>query len=339
MIIAIDAFGGDNAPLEVIKGAISAKSASDVDIILCGNKEEIKKCAADNNLDLSGLKIKDAKDVISMHDQPTDILKSKNESSMAVALKTVADGEADAFVSAGSTGAIVVGATFIIKRLKGIKRAALGSIIPGRNKNFLMMDVGANAECRPEMLQQFAIMSSIYMKNVMNVANPEVALLNIGTEETKGGQLQLDTYALLKKSPINFIGNVEARDLPKGVCDAIITDGFTGNIALKLYEGVSLNIFSMLKEVFYKNLKTKLAALVVKPGLSSIKKKADYSEIGGAPLLGVKKPVIKAHGSSNDIAFKNAILLAAKFAENDVIGAISNDLSKMKESITDECKD
>ncbi len=326
MKIVVDAFGGDNAPLEIIKGSVLAKKEADVEIILVGSEEIIKKVSAKNGIDISGIEIIDAPEVFSMEDKPTEIIKSKKNTSMAVALQTVADGNGDAFVSAGSTGAIVAGGTFIVKRIKGVKRAALGSVIPAKNKNFLLMDVGANADCRAEMLAQFAVMADAYLENALGVKNPEIALLNIGTEETKGGEMQLEAYSLMKNLDINFVGNVEAREVPKGVCDAVITDGFTGNIALKLYEGVSLTLFSMLKGALYKNLKTKLAALVLKKDLYEIKKKSDYSEVGGAPLLGVKKPVIKAHGSSNAKAIKNAILLANNFAKNGVIEKIEKGL-------------
>jgi len=326
MKIVVDAFGGDNAPLEIIKGAAMAVAELGVDIILTGDEQAIKKCAEENNISLNKVEICHAGDVMSMHDQPNEIIKSKKDSSMAVALKLVAEDKGDAFVSAGSTGAIVFGGTFIVKRIKGVKRAAIGSLVPAREGSFLLMDCGANADCRPEMLAQFAVMSSVYMTKVMGKENPTVGLLNIGTEETKGSELQLGAYELLKKAPINFIGNVEAREIPKGVCDIIITDGFTGNIVLKLYEGVSLNMFSMLKDVFLKNFGTKVAYLLTKNGLKQIKQKADASEVGGAPLLGLKKPVIKAHGNSNAVAIKNAIIQAKIFAENDVVGLISKDL-------------
>ena len=329
MKIVVDAFGGDNAPLEIIKGAVQAKNEYGVDIILVGDCDTIKKCAADNAVDISGVELVDAEGVFDMHDTPTDILKSKRKTSMGVALDLVADGSADAFVSAGSTGAIVAGATFIVKRIKGIKRPALGTVLPGRTRRFMLMDVGANAECRPEMLRQFGIMASLYLKNVEGIENPEIGLLNIGTEETKGGALQLESYAMLKESPINFIGNVEARDLPAGVCDAAIADGFTGNVALKLYEGVAMNLMGMIKGAFLSNIKTKMAYLLAKSKLRELKKFMDYSDVGGAPLLGVKKPVIKAHGSSDAKAIKNAIRQAIACVKNDVVGKIAEDLAKI----------
>ncbi len=330
MKIAVDAFGGDNAPLEIIKGSIDAKNEYGANIVLVGNSEIINKCAVDNGLNLDGIEIVNAEAVFDMHDTPTDILKSKRNTSLGIAFDLVADGSADAIVSAGSTGAIVAGATFIVKRIKGVKRPALGTVLPTSTRKLMLMDVGANAECRPEMLRQFGIMASLYLKNVEGIENPEIGLLNIGTEDTKGGTLQLESFALLKDSPINFIGNVEARDLPAGVCDAAIADGFTGNVALKLYEGVAMNLMKMIKGVFLSNFKTKMAYLLVKPKLRNLKKFMDYSEVGGAPLLGVKKPVIKAHGSSDAKAIKNAIGQAVRCVETDVVGKISNDLAKLE---------
>ena len=335
MKIAVDAFGGDNAPLAVIQGAADAVREFGVEIILTGDENIIKNCAIDNGISLEGIIIEHTNEFFDMHDQPTEIIKSKKNTSLAMAMQLVSDDNADAFVSAGSTGAIVVGATFIVKRIKGVKRPALGTVLPSTRRRFMLMDVGANAECRPEMLQQFAIMSSIYLKNVEGIENPEVGLINIGTEDTKGGPLQLEAYKLLKNSNINFIGNVEARDLPSGTCDAAIADGFTGNIALKLYEGVAGNLMNLIKGVFTTNFKTKMSYLLVKKQLKGLKKFMDYSEVGGAPLLGVKKPVIKAHGSSNAKAIKNAIKQAMICVEKDVIGKIAEDITGACEATKD----
>lgn len=262
-----------------------------------------------------------------MHDDPASILKLYSNSSMALAFKEVAEGRADAFVSAGSTGAIVVGGTLIVKRIKGIKRPALGSLIPSPSGSYMLMDMGANSECRPEMLCQFAIMSKVYLEKVERRKNPRIGLLNIGTEETKGDELHLEAYKLMKEAPINFVGNVESREMPKGVCDAIITDGFTGNIALKLIEGTCVTLFGLIKKIFYKNFFNKLAALVLKKDLYSLKRLMDSSEVGGAPLLGVSKPVIKAHGSSDAKAIKNAIHQAIIFIDNKVIENISDNIN------------
>ena len=327
MKIIVDAFGGDNAPLSVLEGSALAVKEYGVEILLTGDEKKIKDCADANNISLEGIKILHADDIMDMHDDPTEIVKSKKNTSMAVGLKALADGEGDAFVSAGSTGALVVGGSLIVKRIKGIKRVALASFIPGKNNNYLMLDIGANADCRPEMLYQFGIMGSVYMEKVDGRKNPTVGLLNIGTEDTKGSELYKESYALLKEAPINFVGNVESREIPKGDVDVVVADGFTGNIALKLIEGVSLTMFSMIKNVLYRNIKNKIGALLIKKGLYEIKAKSDYTEIGGAPLLGTRKPVFKAHGSSNGKAIKNAIGKAAAFAQNGVIEKISGNIT------------
>lgn len=327
MKIIVDAFGGDNAPLSVLEGSALAVKEYGVEILLTGDEKKIKDCADANNISLEGIKILHADDIMDMHDDPTEIVKSKKNTSMAVGLKALADGEGDAFVSAGSTGALVVGGSLIVKRIKGIKRVALASFIPGKNNNYLMLDIGANADCRPEMLYQFGIMGSVYMEKVDGRKNPTVGLLNIGTEDTKGSELYKESYALLKEAPVNFVGNVESREIPKGDVDVVVADGFTGNIALKLIEGVSLTMFSMIKNVLYRNIKNKIGALLIKKGLYEIKAKSDYTEIGGAPLLGTRKPVFKAHGSSNGKAIKNAIGKAAAFAQNGVIEKISGNIT------------
>ena len=327
MKIIVDAFGGDNAPLSVLEGSALAVKEYGVQILLTGDEKKIKDCANANNISLEGIKILHADDIMDMHDDPTEIVKSKKNTSMAVGLKALADGEGDAFVSAGSTGALVVGGSLIVKRIKGIKRVALASFIPGKNNNYLMLDIGANADCRPEMLYQFGIMGSVYMEKVDGRKNPTVGLLNIGTEDTKGSELYKESYALLKEAPVNFVGNVESREIPKGDVDVVVADGFTGNIALKLIEGVSLTMFSMIKNVLYRNIKNKIGALLIKKGLYEIKAKSDYTEIGGAPLLGTRKPVFKAHGSSNGKAIKNAIGKAAAFAQNGVIEKISGNIT------------
>ena len=327
MKIVVDAFGGDNAPLEIIKGAALAEKELGVDIILTGDTEIINKCIRDNGIVFKNLEVVHTTDVISMHDEPTSLLKAHKDCSMAEAFRILADGKADAFVSAGSTGAVVVGGTLIVKRIKGIKRPALGSMIPSPDSSYFLMDMGANAECRPEMLEQFGVMASVYLQKVEGRENPKIALLNIGTEDSKGGELQKEAYKLLSEAPINFVGNVESREMPKGVVDGVITDGYTGNIALKLIEGTTITLFKMLKKVFYRNVATKLATLVLKNGIMGLKQKMDASEVGGAPLLGVAKPVIKAHGSSDALAIKNAIRQAKTFVEKDVIGTISSNIN------------
>ena len=327
MRIVVDAFGGDNAPEQIVIGAAIASFEYKVDITLTGDKEIIEKVIEDNNMSFFGdLKIVHTTDVISMHDDPTTILKAHKDSSMGLAFKELVDGNADAFVSAGSTGAIVVGGTLIVKRIKGVKRPAIAATLPSPNGHYMLMDMGANAECRPEMLKQFGIMTNVYLQNVCGIESPKIGLLNIGVEDTKGDELRLEAYKLLSESDLNFIGNVEARDMPKGICDAVITDGFTGNVALKIIEGTASTLFSMIKKVLYKSLPNKLAALVIKKDLYSLKSMMDSSEVGGALLLGVSKPVVKAHGSSDAKAIKNAIRQAKTFAETDVIGKIAGSL-------------
>ena len=329
MRVVIDAFGGDNAPLEIVKGASLASLEYGCEITLCGNETEINKVISENYLKFSGeLKIVHSDDIISMHDDPTSLIKAHKESSMALAFKELSEDRADAFVSAGSTGAVVVGGTLIVKRIKGIKRPALGGMIPSPKGNYMLMDMGANSECRPEMLEQFGIMASAYLKGVEGIKNPKIGLLNIGTEDTKGTELQKEAYTLLKNAPINFVGNIESREMPKGECDAVITDGFTGNIALKLIEGTATTLFKLIKRALYKNIFNKLAALVIKKDLYSLKSMMDSTEVGGAPLLGVKKPVIKAHGNSDAKALKNAIRQAITFTETKVIDAIAENLDQ-----------
>lgn len=329
MRIVVDAFGGDNAPLEIVKGAAQASTEFKTEITLTGDKQTIEKIITDNNLKFFGdLVIVDTDDVISMHDDPTTILKAHSNSSMALAFKELCETRADAFVSAGSTGAIVVGGTLIVKRIKGIKRPALGGLIPSPDGHYMLMDMGANAECRPEMLAQFGIMASVYLEKVEGISNPKIGLLNIGVEDTKGDELRVEAYKLLKQAPINFVGNIESREMPKGVCDAVIADGYTGNIALKLIEGTSITLFKMIKNALYKNLINKLAALILKKDLYALKSMMDSSEVGGAPLLGVGKPVIKAHGSSDAKAIKNAIRQAIIFTEKNVINTISENIIK-----------
>lgn len=329
MRVVVDAFGGDNAPFEIVKGASEASVQFKTEITLTGKKDEIERIINENNFGFFGeLNIVDTDDVISMHDDPTTILKAHSNSSMALAFKELCEGRADAFVSAGSTGAIVVGGTLIVKRIKGIKRPALGGLIPSPDGHYMLMDMGANSECRPEMLAQFGIMASVYLENVEGIKNPKIGLLNIGVEDTKGDELRIEAYKLLKDAPINFVGNVESREMPKGVCDAVIADGYTGNIALKLIEGTSITLFKMVKGALYKNLLNKIAALILKKDLYALKSMMDSSEIGGAPLLGVSKPVIKAHGSSDAKAIKNAIKQAIIFTEKDVISTISENLVK-----------
>lgn len=333
MRIIVDAFGGDNAPLEVIKGAQLAQQEYGVDISLAGNRAEIQRCAKENSLSLDKMEILDAQNMIPVNVDPSLLLKEYPDCSMSVGLKALKEGKGDAFVSAGSTGALVVGATLIVKRLKGVRRTGIATVIPNNKSEVLLMDSGANAECTSDMLVQFGMMGSVYMNKIIGVDNPRVGLLNIGTEENKGLDLQRETYAKLQQAPVNFVGNVEARGLPLGDCDVAVCDGFTGNVALKLVEGMAKFFSSQLKGMLMRSLKTKIAALLLKSSIGDFKKKMDYKEYGGAPLLGISKTVIKAHGSSDARAIKNAIRQAKNCIENGVIEEISDNLVKMKEEL------
>lgn len=307
MNIIVDAFGGDNAPLEVIKGCRMAQENLGIDITLTGNKNIIAKTAADNGIDISGMIIEHSDSVIDIHEEPSEILKSRNDCSMAVGLKLLSEDKGDAFVCAGSTGALVVGSTFIAKRIKGIKRAVLAPILPTAKGHVMLVDGGANIDCRPEMLVQFALMASAYMEKVKGIKKPKVGLINVGAEDTKGRELEIEAYKLLENAPVNFCGNLEARDLPKGDFDVAVSDGFTGNVALKLYEGMGSFFSGELKSIFSGGILSKLSALMVMGKIKKFKKRMDYTEEGGAVLMGISKPVIKAHGSSDAKAFYNAV--------------------------------
>lgn len=337
MKIIVDAFGGDNAPLEIIKGSEMAVEELGYEIILTGDEEIIKKVAKDNKISLNGISIVHAPDVITMEDEPMEILKSKSNSSMAKGLQLLANGEADGFVSAGNSGALAIGATFTVKRIKGIKRCAFAPVIPKDNGYFMLIDSGANVECRPEMLRQFAIMGYLYMKNVAIVPNPRVGIVNIGTEKSKGDELRYEAFELLSKTKdINFIGNIEARDIPCDVADVVVTDGFTGNVILKLYEGMAHTIFGKFKNILKKDFRTKLAASLIMSDLKQLKADMDYSEHGGAPLMGTSKPVFKAHGSSDVKTLKNAIRLTGEYVKRDVIRLISESIKKYKSEKIEE---
>ncbi len=327
MRVIVDAFGGDNAPLEVIKGCARAVSELGVNVVLTGSRNKIEKCAAENGISLSGIEIEHTDDVFDIHEEPKEIIKSGSNSSMALGLRLLSEGKGDAFVSAGSTGALVMGATFIVKRIKGIKRVAPSPVMPADKGSFVLVDAGANTECRPEMLVQFAVMGSAYMEKVMGVKDPKVGLLNIGSEETKGRELEIAAYKLLEEAGLNFVGNIEARDMPKGEVQVVVTDGFTGNIALKLYEGMGSFFSKKLKWIF--SGLGKIGAIVSLGKIKELRRQMDYKEVGGSALLGVKKPVIKAHGSSDATAFFNAVRQAKKIVDGNVIGEIESYVSRM----------
>lgn len=332
MRIAVDGFGGDNAPLSVLQGSAMAVAEYGVEILMTGKEEVIKKTAAENNISLNGITIVNTEDVIEVCDDPTSILKEHKDSSMGVGMRLLVEGKADAFVSAGSTGAIVVGSSLIVKRIRGIKRVAIAPVIPSATGCYMLIDSGANVECRPEMLVQFATMGSVYMKKLMKVENPRVGLANIGEEETKGTDLQKEAYKQLKATKLNFVGNVEARDIPLGKADVVVCDGFTGNIILKLTEGLAKFLMGGLKDIFKGSFKNKIAAMLIMKDMKKFKSQLDYKEYGGTLVMGATKPVIKAHGSSDGYAYKNAIRQAKEIVEQDVIGEINRALQEQKEA-------
>ncbi|MBQ7834246.1 MAG: phosphate acyltransferase PlsX [Ruminiclostridium sp.] len=329
MKIAVDAFGGDNAPDEVIKGAVEAVEMYGVDVILTGDENTIHERFKALGLSEKGIEVVHADGVIQIEDNPLDIRKVKKDCSMGKAFQLVVKGEADAFVSAGSTAAIVVGGTTITGRLKGVKRPSLTPLLPGASGTYLLTDGGANSECRPEMLVQFAVMGSIYMEKLMGIKNPRVGLLNIGTEEEKGRELEQQTHELLKNSGLNFSGNIEAREVPLNAVDVIVTDGFTGNIYLKTVEGMGKYMKKALKETIFGGGISKIGALFCMKGIKAVSKQTDYREIGGSPLLGSAKAVIKAHGSSDAKAFRNAIRQAMEYVEKNVGAEIEAALAAM----------
>lgn len=328
MKIIVDAMGGDNAPLEIIKGTMMAVDEYGIDAVLVGDNEKINQCVGKNNISLKNTEIVDAKGIITMHDDPKCVLKQKGDSSMSVGFRLLNEGRGDAFVSAGNTGAITVGATLITKRIKGVKRPAIASVMPSAKKPFILMDCGANSECRAEFLYQFGLLGDLYMKNILKVNNPRVALANNGEEETKGTPLIKEAYALMKKAPYNFVGNIEGRQIPFGDADVVVADGFTGNLILKTYEGVAKVLMNGIKQAFMKNAVSKLSYLGVKSGIDDMKKQFDYKEYGGAVMLGVQKPVIKAHGSADARTFKNAVKQAVWFLENNLISEIEKTLKE-----------
>ena len=337
MKIIVDAFGGDNAPLAPIQGAVDAHHEYGVDIILTGDEEKIRSVAAENGIDLSGIAIAHAPDVFTNDDQPSTIRsKAKANTSMAVGLTMLRNGEGDAFISAGNSGALGAGAMFLVKRIKGIQRVAFAPVMPNLNSYFMLIDSGVNTDVRPKALQQFALMGSIYMNKVMGFDNPRVGLANVGVEEHKGDPLRQETYVLLKDTPgINFVGNVEGRDIPLDGCDVVVCDGFTGNMILKTYEGVAIALMKKIKGVFTKSLKTKLAAAMVLSDMKELKKSMDADEVGGAPVLGCAKPVFKAHGSANAKTIKNAVRVTADYVKGDVIGCITEALAAVADTEED----
>ena len=336
MKIIVDAMGGDNAPLEIVRGALDANRKHGVELTLVGRTAEILRAVEACGVKSlpAGVEIKDATEVVEIADDPAMAFKLKPDSSLTVGLKLLRDGAGDAFVSAGSTGALLSGATLVVKRIRGIRRAAMGPQIPTAAGRMVLCDCGANAECTAEYLLQFAYLGSYYAQRVMGIEQPRVGLLNIGAEEEKGDALRHEAYALLKEAGdagrIRFVGNVEANDAMLGAVDVLVTDGFTGNVILKNMEGLGKFLLKAPKGVFLSSAKTKLGALLVKDGLKDLKKLMDPSEVGGTPFLGIQKPVIKAHGGSDARAIENAVLRAKEYAESGFIADIQANIEHMR---------
>ena len=336
MKIIVDAMGGDNAPQAIVQGALDAHKQHGVDILLVGRAAEVLRAveACGEKTLPAGVELKDASEVVEIADDPATAFKMKKDSSLTVGLNLLKAGEGDAFVSAGSTGALLSGATLLVKRIRGIRRAAMGPVIPVLGGKAILCDCGANAECTPEYLMQFAYLGNYYAKRVLGVEKPRVALLNIGAEEEKGDALRHETYALLQAASeegrLHFTGNIEASDVMMGGADVVVADGFTGNVMLKSLEGTGKFLLKELKKMFLSSTKTKLAAAMVKSDMADMKKLLDPSEIGGTPFLGISKPVIKAHGSSDARAICNAVLRAKEYAESGFIADIEANIDVMK---------
>lgn len=337
MKIILDAMGGDHAPEAPVLGAIDAAKMWGAEITLVGRGEAILEVMKKHGIDTlpEGMEIANADDVVDMHDDPANVVRKRKNSSMVVGLKMLSEDQGDAFISAGSTGALLSGATLIVKRVRGIRRAAMAPAMPNKTGGkTVIVDCGANAECTPEFLLQFGMVGSIYAKKVLGVAQPKVGLLNIGTEDTKGTPLQKEAYALLTQAGeqgiLNFVGNVEARDVPLGAVDVVVCDGFSGNVLLKSIEGTAMFMGSKLKGMFKKSVLTKLGYLCVRGGMKDLVKLLDYRQIGGTQFLGIRKPVIKAHGSSDALAFRNAVRQAMQAAQGNITDELEQALALMK---------
>jgi glycerol-3-phosphate acyltransferase PlsX len=336
MKIILDAMGGDLAPEAPVLGAIDAAKAYGAEITLVGRGEAILEVMKKHGIETlpAGMEIAHADDVVDMHDDPGKVIHKRKNSSMIIGLRMLAEGQGDAFVSAGSTGALLSGATLIVKRVKGIRRAAMAPAMPTKaGHKVVICDCGANAECTPEFLLQFGLVASAYAKKTFGIENPRVGLLNIGTEDSKGGQLQKDAYTLLQQANdqglINFTGNVEARGVPMGEVDVVVCDGFSGNVLIKSIEGTAMFMGSLMKKMFKKNFFSKIGYLLCKSGVTELTKMLDYREIGGTQFLGIKKPVIKAHGSSDALAFRNAIRQAMDAAGSDISAELEQGLQQL----------
>jgi len=330
MRIAIDAMGGDNAPTEIVKGGLlAARENPCIHIVFVGDENRIKKIIDEHAEGNEHYEIFHTSQVITNSDSPVTSIKNKQDSSMVVGLNMIRKKEADVFVSAGNTGAFMVGALLLVGRIKGVDRPALGSVIPTRKEGMLLLDMGANMDSKPQHLHQFAIMGKVYSESILKVKHPKIGLLNVGQEETKGNALTKEVYKILKADPdLNFIGNVEARDVLKGDCDVLVCDGFSGNILLKSIEGFAINFFEIIKTQIGKSMINKIGGLLLKPAFIELKKELDYTEYGGAPFLGINGICIKCHGSSNAKAVKNAVFQGEKFYTNKVLEKIKKHIEK-----------
>ena len=339
MKIILDAMGGDFAPEAPVLGAIEAAKAYGAQITLVGRGEEILEVLKKHNIENlpAGMEIAHADEVVDMHDDPANVIRKKKNSSMVVGLRMLSEGQGDAFVSAGSTGALLSGATLVVKRVKGIRRAAMAPAMPTKTGGkVIICDCGANAECTPEFLLQFGLVASMYAKKTVGVENPRVGLLNIGTEDTKGTQLQKDAYALLTKAHeqklINFVGNVEARGVPLGEVDVVVCDGFNGNVLIKTIEGTAMFFGSLMKnKIFKRSTLSKIGYLFCKKGVDDVMKLMDSREIGGTQFLGIKQPVIKCHGNSDPLAFRNGVRQAIQAAQGNFSEELEAALVQLKE--------
>jgi len=332
--LIIDAMGGDHAPQAIIDGVVMAlREYADIFVYLVGKQEVIDHCLQNQEYDKERLEIVDARDEIEMAEPPVKAVRTKKDASMVVGMQMAAEGKGDVFITAGSTGAVVAGGTLIIRRAPQVFRPALAPRLPSAKGGVLLIDCGANIDCKPAFLQQFAIMGSIYMKTVMGIENPRVGLINNGAEEEKGNSLTKEAYQLLKTSDINFVGNAEGRDILSGNYDVVVCDGFVGNVLMKFMEGCATFLFGMIKEELLSSTRTKIGAALAKPAFSDLKKKLDYTEYGGALLLGTNTGVIKAHGSSNAKAIKNAIRQAREFTKMELVEKIKQELTTAQKEI------
>ncbi|MGL4484477.1 MAG: phosphate acyltransferase PlsX [Anaerovoracaceae bacterium] len=337
MRILLDGMGGDHAPVETVKGAVEASEMMDHEILIIGREDDINAELSKYKYDNTKIKVVNATEVIEGHDAPVKAVRTKKDSSIVRGVSMVRDGEGDVFVSAGNTGALMAAGLFILRRISGIDRPALASVYPVKNRYpSLLVDAGANTECKSNNLLEFAMMGSIYMEKVLGIENPRVGLVNVGTEDSKGNSLTKASFELLEKSHLNFIGNIEARDIPLGVTDVIVCDGFVGNVILKLSEGLGISISEQLKEKLTEGFLTKIGAAMVYNKIKDLKKSFDYTEYGGAPILGIKGTVVKMHGSSNAKAVKNTLLKAVPFVEENVVETIENTVLEIEEIIISE---